>query len=146
MKKRKLSLTCGCTGEGGDPLRPELLTPEPKPPKKRNFFLKFLELQTLMFQHNAGLTDSHPYASGPVNWPFLLSGISFWTGKQEDRQQIYLIGNIAGWWVSSASLAILAGVMMADAVARRRGFYPIPEGTCHCAPLLCFSTSAGLPA
>lgn len=81
-----------------------------------------------MFQHNAGLTDSHPYASSPINWPFLISGISFWTGPQDDKQQIYLIGNPVGWWVSSASLAILAGISMADAIARRRGFYPIPEG------------------
>lgn len=83
-----------------------------------------------MFSHNAGLTDSHPYATGPVNWPFLISGISFWTGKEQNKEQIYLIGNVAGWWISSASLAILAGVFLADSVARRRGFYPIPDGVC----------------
>src|SRR5438270_7515336 len=50
-----------------------------KAPKSMSFFRKFAELQLLMLQHNAGLTASHPYASSPINWPFVISGISFWT-------------------------------------------------------------------
>lgn len=69
-----------------------------KEPKSINFFKKFAELQLLMLQHNAGLTASHPYASNPINWPFLLAGISFWT-ENKDQKQIYMVGNIVGWWI-----------------------------------------------
>jgi dolichyl-phosphate-mannose-protein mannosyltransferase len=31
----------------------------------------FGELQLLTLQRNAGFTASHPYASSPINWPFL---------------------------------------------------------------------------
>jgi len=98
----------------------------PKEPNKVNFFKKFFELQMLMLQHNAGLTASHPYASGPLNWPFLISGISFWT-ENSDQRQIYLIGNIIGWWSCTIALSVFIGVIGADLIARRRGIEPIPE-------------------
>jgi dolichyl-phosphate-mannose-protein mannosyltransferase len=91
-----------------------------------SFFRKFFELQIAMLQHNAGLTDSHPYASGPINWPFLLSGISFWTGKNEDREQVYLIGNVVGWWICVMAISVFVGVIGADQLAKRRGLTPIP--------------------
>lgn len=97
-----------------------------KEPKKMNFFKKFGELQLLMLQHNAGLTASHPYASGPFNWPFLLGGISFWT-QNEGQKQIYLIGNLIGWWACVIGLSLFIGIMGADLLARRRGVYPVPE-------------------
>ncbi|KAJ7623208.1 glycosyltransferase family 39 protein [Roridomyces roridus] len=99
---------------------------EPKKPKSMNFFRKFGELQLLMLQHNAGLTASHPYASSPINWPFLLSGISFWT-ENDSQKQIYLIGNIVGWWTCVISLSIYVGILGADLLARRRGLDPIPD-------------------
>jgi len=99
---------------------------EPKVVKKMNFFRKYAELQILALQHNAGLTASHPYASGPINWPFLLSGISFWT-KNETRQQIYMIGNLVGWWTCVVALSVFVGIVGADLLARRRGIQPIPE-------------------
>lgn len=92
-----------------------------------NFFKKFGELQLLMLQHNAGLTASHPYASSPINWPFLLSGISFWT-ENESQKQIYLIGNVVGWWTCVIALSIYVGILGADLLARRRGLDPIPDG------------------
>ncbi|KAJ7281500.1 glycosyltransferase family 39 protein [Mycena rebaudengoi] len=98
----------------------------PKEPKHMNFFKKFGELQLLMLQHNAGLTASHPYASNPINWPFLLSGISFWT-QNDDQKQIYLIGNIVGWWTCVIALSIYVGILGADLLARRRGLDPIPD-------------------
>ncbi|GAA99574.1 glycosyltransferase family 39 protein [Mixia osmundae IAM 14324] len=101
-------------------------TEVPKP-KKLSFFRKWLELQVAMLQHNAGLTDSHPYATGPINWPFLLSGISFWTSPPDDRQQIYLIGNVVGWWFSIMAMSVFVGILGADQIARRRGLYPLPE-------------------
>lgn len=82
-----------------------------------------------MVQHNAGLTASHPYASTPVNWPFLLTGISFWT-QNEDQKQIYLIGNIIGWWVCVVAVSTYVGIVGADLLARRRGYLPLDE--CEC--------------
>ncbi len=79
-----------------------------------------------MIQHNAGLTASHPYASGPFNWPFDLSGISFWT-HNTDKQQIYLIGNVASWWLCVIGMSIWVGIVGADALARRRGLEPIED-------------------
>ncbi|KZT71964.1 glycosyltransferase family 39 protein [Daedalea quercina L-15889] len=95
-----------------------------KKPKSRNFFKKFAELQLLMLQHNAGLTASHPYASSPINWPFLLSGISFWT-ENDEQKQIYLIGNIIGWWTCVVAISTYVGIIGADLIARRRGVVPI---------------------
>ncbi|KAI0343077.1 glycosyltransferase family 39 protein [Trametopsis cervina] len=89
-------------------------------PKSMNFFKKFGELQILMLQHNAGLTASHPYASAPFNWPFLVSGISFWT-QNEGQKQIYLIGNIVGWWTCVIGVSVFIGILGADLLARRRG-------------------------
>ncbi|KAI0705180.1 glycosyltransferase family 39 protein [Cytidiella melzeri] len=97
-----------------------------KEPKTMNFFRKFGELQLLMLQHNAGLTASHPYASGPFNWPFLVSGISFWT-QNEGQKQIYLIGNLAGWWTCVIGVSVFIGILGADLLARRRGVDPIPD-------------------
>jgi len=91
-----------------------------------NFFRKFAELQTLMIQHNAGLTASHPYATNPINWPFLLSGISFWT-ENDTKRQIYMIGNVVGWWTCVVSLSVFTGIVGADLLARRRGIQPIPD-------------------
>lgn len=104
--------------------------------KSMNFFRKFFELQIAMLQHNAGLTDSHPYASGPINWPFLLSGISFWTGVPEDKQQVYLIGNIVSWWLCVMALSVFVGVLGADQLAQRRGLRPIPDGSSSLLSLL----------
>jgi len=99
---------------------------EPKKVKPMNFLRKFAELQTLMIQHNSGLTASHPYATNPINWPFLLSGISFWT-QNETKRQIYMIGNVVGWWTCVISLSVFTGIVGADLLARRRGIQPIPE-------------------
>jgi dolichyl-phosphate-mannose--protein O-mannosyl transferase len=110
---------------------PDIVHPPPKQPKqvkKMNFFKKFFELQFLALAHNAGLTDSHPYASTPINWPFLLSGISFWTGKEGDREQMYMVGNVAGWWTCVMTLSVFVGIVGADLLSRQRGDSPIPDG------------------
>ncbi|KAG9224052.1 hypothetical protein CCMSSC00406_0004332 [Pleurotus cornucopiae] len=98
----------------------------PKQPKSMFFLKKFAELQLLMMQHNAGLTASHPYASGPINWPFLISGISFWT-ESESQKQIYLIGNLIGWWACVVALSSYVGILGADLLARRRDTYPLTD-------------------
>src|ERR1044071_5329259 len=102
------------------------IPPEQKEPRKLPFLLKYLELQGLMISHNSGLTKPHPYSSGPINWPFLIRGISFWTNN-DDRQQIYLLGNPFNSWLAVASMAILVGVLLADIISRRRGISPIND-------------------
>ncbi|PLW41338.1 hypothetical protein PCASD_08900 [Puccinia coronata f. sp. avenae] len=102
----------------------------PPPPKakqirKRSFLKKYLELQVLMLQHNSDLTEYHPYASPPINWPFLLNGVSFWTSHPSLRRQVYMIGNPAGWWFCVMSISVIAGIYGADQFARRRGYSPI---------------------
>jgi len=112
--------------ETGEDLRNRTGVGEAKQVKSMSFFRKFGELQLLMLQHNAGLTASHPYASNPINWPFLLNGISFWTSNEE-KQQIYLVGNPLGWWICVMGLSVFVGIVGADLMARRRNIKPIPE-------------------
>lgn len=98
----------------------ERLKKEPKRVKSVPFLKKYIELQRAMFFHNNALTSSHPYASFPVQWPFLLRGVSFWT-ENDTRQQIYFLGNPLGWWLASSLLAVFAGIIGADQLALRRG-------------------------
>ncbi|KAK7206086.1 Dolichyl-phosphate-mannose-protein mannosyltransferase-domain-containing protein [Myxozyma melibiosi] len=99
---------------------------EPKAVKHLPFLTKWLELQIAMFRHNNALTASHPYASHPPEWPFMLRGVSFWTDSNS-RSQIYLVGNPLGWWFAICCLAVLAGVLVADQLTRRRRFYILAE-------------------
>ena len=84
------------------------------------FLKKYFELQRAMFYHNNALTASHPYSSLPYQWPFLLRGVSFWT-QESTRQQIYFVGNPIGYWITSALLAVFAGIWGADQLSLRRG-------------------------
>ena len=93
---------------------------KPKQVKSMSFLKKWFELQRAMFHHNNALTSSHPYASHPIQWPFLLRGVSFWT-KNDTREQIYFLGNPLGWWLSASVLAVYAGIVLADQITRRRG-------------------------
>ncbi|KAF3928176.1 hypothetical protein AA313_de0205663 [Arthrobotrys entomopaga] len=92
----------------------------PKKVKTLPFLVKYFELQRAMFHHNNALTSSHPYASHPIQWPYLLRGVSFWT-KNDTREQIYFLGNPVGWWLASSLLAVFAGILGADQVTKRRG-------------------------
>lgn len=93
---------------------------EVRKPKSMPFLKKYFELQRAMFYHNNALTSSHPYASVPIQWPFLLRGVSFWT-ENDTRQQIYFLGNPLGWWLASSLLAVFAGIIGADQLSQRRG-------------------------
>ncbi|EDN06128.1 mannosyltransferase [Histoplasma capsulatum] len=104
----------------------ERLKKEPRPIKQLPFLVKYLELQRAMFVHNNALTSSHPYASEPFEWPFLLRGVSFWT-KNSEREQIYFLGNPIGWWLSSGLLAVFAGIVGADQLSMRRGIDALEE-------------------
>ncbi|RCH93564.1 hypothetical protein CU098_002816, partial [Rhizopus stolonifer] len=94
------------------------------------FIKKFLELQNKMISHNAGLTKPHPYQSTPITWPFMIRGVSYWS-KEDTRSQIYLTGNLFGWYLSVGGIAVFAGIMFADVIARRRGIEPIDEPVRH---------------
>ena len=111
----------------------ERLAKEPKKVKRVPFLKKYFELQRAMFFHNNALTSSHPYASQPIQWPFLLRGVSFWT-KNDTRQQIYFLGNPVGWWLASSVLAIFAGIVGADQLSQRRGVDALDQrkSLCHC--------------
>ena len=102
------------------PADSERLQKEPRKIKQLPFLKKYFELQRAMFFHNNALTSSHPYASFPISWPFLLRGVSFWT-ENDSREQIYFLGNPIGWWLASSILAVFAGVIGADQLAMRRG-------------------------
>ncbi|CEJ85746.1 Putative Mannosyltransferase pmti [[Torrubiella] hemipterigena] len=103
---------------------------EEKKVKHVPFLKKWLELQSSMFYHNNKLTSSHPYASQPYQWPFLLSGVSFWTNN-DSRQQIYFVGNPAGWWFASALIAVFVGLIAADQVSLRRDVDALSHRKCH---------------
>ncbi|KAL8791020.1 MAG: hypothetical protein Q9195_006094 [Heterodermia aff. obscurata] len=98
----------------------ERLIKEPKKVKHIPFLKKYFELQRAIFFHNNALTSSHPYASQPIQWPFLLRGVSFWT-HNDTKQQIYFLGNPLGWWITSSLLAVFAGIIGADQLSQRRG-------------------------
>ncbi|KAG6988853.1 hypothetical protein G7Y79_00069g096450 [Physcia stellaris] len=102
------------------PAGSERLIKEPKKIKHVPFLKKYFELQRAIFFHNNALTSSHPYASQPVQWPFLLRGVSFWT-QNDTKQQIYFLGNPIGWWIASSLLAVFAGIIGADQLSLRRG-------------------------
>lgn len=102
------------------------LVKEPRKVKHMPFLKKYLELQAAMFYHNNALTASHPYASEPFQWPFLLRGVSFWT-KNDTREQIYFLGNPVGWWIAGSILAVFAGIIGADQLSLRRGVDALEE-------------------
>ncbi|BFZ62273.1 Dolichyl-phosphate-mannose--protein mannosyltransferase 4 [Saitoella coloradoensis] len=109
------------------PAEAERLATEPKKEVKTVPFLKkWWELQTAMIRHNNALTSEHPYASWPGSWPFLSRGVSFWT-KDATREQIYLLGNPVGWIIASSTLAVYAGIALAQALTERRGVKVLSE-------------------
>jgi dolichyl-phosphate-mannose--protein O-mannosyl transferase len=69
--------------------------------KPASTFLKFLELNTVMYTANANLKAAHSYGSQWYTWPFLLRPIYYWFGAGEGNQssRIYLQGNPFIWWL-----------------------------------------------
>ena len=111
------------------------LKKEPRKIKHVPFLKKYFELQRAIFFHNNALTSSHPYASQPIQWPFLLRGVSFWT-QNDTRKQIYFLGNPVGWWIASSLLAVFAGIVGADQLSQRRGVDSLDERKFFVSPLL----------
>ncbi|ODV80702.1 glycosyltransferase family 39 protein [Suhomyces tanzawaensis NRRL Y-17324] len=90
------------------------------------FLKKWWELQFLMFHHNNVLTSEHPFASQPDSWPLALSGVSFWNDNDE-KKQIFFVGNVVGFWLEVCFLAIYLGLLLADQVTRRRNLYLVND-------------------
>jgi len=96
-----------------------------------SFITKFIELQSAMIKHNAGLTKSHPYQSGPETWPFVLRGISFWQGKDQGadyKGQIYLLGNPLIWWTAGLSILLFMAIWLVDVICRKRNYFIMSDG------------------
>ncbi|KAF9785180.1 glycosyltransferase family 39 protein [Thelephora terrestris] len=117
-------------GDQFDELDERLGNQRDRKPKSMNFFSKFIQLQDLMFAHNAGLTASHPYASSPNSWPFAKKGISFWT-ENETHKQIYLVGNLVGWWTSAGAVFLIFGIFPASIFAERRNIPVLSDSVTH---------------
>ncbi|GAB7365888.1 hypothetical protein MBLNU230_g7218t1 [Neophaeotheca triangularis] len=112
----------------GIPADSERVAKKERKVQRLPFMRKWTELQRAMFIHNNALTSSHPYASQPIQWPFLLRGVSFWT-HNDTRQQIYFLGNPIGWWLAASILAVFAGVLLADQLSMRRGVDALDKRT-----------------
>lgn len=100
------------------------ITPD-APITKRSFIRNYIELQNIMFKSNNNLKSVHPYQSTPISWPFMVRGISFWTDKGENQEpdksaQIYLVGNIPGWYIELAGLFLFGALLLIDHVALLR--------------------------
>jgi dolichyl-phosphate-mannose-protein mannosyltransferase len=119
LPPRPVLLVLNATFVELDELDERLGNQKDRKPKSMNFFSKFIQLQDLMFAHNAGLTASHPYASSPSSWPFAKKGISFWT-QNEGHKQIYLVGNLVGWWTAAGAVFLIFGIFPASIFAERR--------------------------
>ncbi|EPQ25682.1 uncharacterized protein PFL1_06754 [Pseudozyma flocculosa PF-1] len=83
-----------------------------------SFLERFWELQKVMWETNAGLTERHVYDSRPQSWPLLRRGINFWT---KDHRQIYLVGNPLVWWASTASILAYLAVRALLMLRAKRG-------------------------
>lgn len=88
--------------------------------KSLSFFRKWVELQMVMLEENNLLPRGHPYESRPHQWPLSSGGVAFWC-SDENRQQIYFLGNLPGWWIATGSLAGFVSVVVIDQLCRARG-------------------------
>ena len=100
--------------------------PPPRPLQTLPFLDKFAELQASMLEQNNRLTQTHPYSSRPIMWPFLLQGVSYWSTDNE-RRQIFFIGNPATWWGGIVAISVFAMLFLTDLLLRRRGIFQIPH-------------------
>ncbi|KAF9581910.1 hypothetical protein BGW38_000903 [Lunasporangiospora selenospora] len=83
------------------------------------FLKKFLELNKVMWNVNAGLTATHPYDSRPSSWIWLRRGISFWS---QESKHVYLIGNWFTWYMSSFSVVLYALIRILLVFRDKRGY------------------------
>lgn len=84
-----------------------------------SFLSKFVEQQRLMLEHNARLTDEHPFQSNPITWPFVLRGVSYWSDKKA-LKQVYLLPNIFGWYLTNLALMGYVALMIMELLCHQR--------------------------
>lgn len=96
--------------------------------KPMPFLNKWYELQMAMFEQNNKLSAEHPAASQPQSWPTTMRGVSFWTDK-EKKAQIYMIGNMVGFWLEVITIVVYLGVILADLCTRQRSYYVLNKIT-----------------
>ncbi|CEH17793.1 glycosyltransferase family 39 protein [Ceraceosorus bombacis] len=83
-----------------------------------SFWARFKELQRVMWETNAGLTERHAYDSRPSTWPTLRRGINFWA---KDHRQIYLIGNPLVWYGALVAILVYLGARAVLMLRAKRG-------------------------
>ncbi|SNX87938.1 related to dolichyl-phosphate-mannose-protein mannosyltransferase [Melanopsichium pennsylvanicum] len=93
--------------------------------RRPSFLDRFWELQNVMWETNAGLTERHAYDSRPQTWPLLKRGINFWT---KDHRQIYLIGNPIVWWSSFFSILAYLSSRAFMMLRAQRGYGDLKDG------------------
>ncbi len=72
-----------------------------------HFWTDFVQLQTTMFQANAGLGATHHDASPGWSWPLMLTPLFYWSQGQD---ALYFLGNPVVWW--GMSLLFLVAVVV----------------------------------
>ncbi|KAI8084503.1 Dolichyl-phosphate-mannose-protein mannosyltransferase-domain-containing protein [Halteromyces radiatus] len=87
--------------------------------KKLSFWKKYKELQLKMLKQRM---ESHPDESRPSVWPLAMVGTVYW-GNDESRSQIYMTGNVAGWWLSTASILLVSMIFVILAITGKRDIY-----------------------
>ncbi|MBU2109489.1 phospholipid carrier-dependent glycosyltransferase [Patescibacteria group bacterium] len=81
--------------------------------REKPFVQKFYELNEKMFKYNKSIATQHPYQSKWSQWPFNKKPVFYWQETPidpEHKQEIWLKGNTAVWYLGTASIII--GVLM----------------------------------
>ncbi|XP_063977275.1 protein O-mannosyltransferase 1 [Diachasmimorpha longicaudata] len=106
----------------------ELLNAEMIPLKatKLSFWQKFVELQIKMLFGGQENQNSHMYASGPLEWPFMTRGIAYWVAT-DTNAQIHLLGNVIVWYSGTFAVSVYTAVLLVYLMRRRRCCFDIGE-------------------
>ncbi|KAI7890139.1 glycosyltransferase [Mucor mucedo] len=103
------------------------LAKDKKQVQSMSFLSKFYEYQKQMIVQNSQLVGAHPYQSGPLSWPLMTRGVNYWT-DMETRNQIYMTGNVAGWWGGLVCIGLFIMMIVSDQGLAKRG-YPLMRTT-----------------
>ncbi|KAJ1344456.1 hypothetical protein BSLG_001016 [Batrachochytrium salamandrivorans] len=92
---------------------------------KSSFRRDFIDLNVAMWSSNNALTpdaDKEPdqLVSQPYHWPFMIRGLRM-CGWADADIKFYLLGNPFVWWGSTASLMLLATLVVVYIIRWRRG-------------------------
>jgi dolichyl-phosphate-mannose-protein mannosyltransferase len=87
-----------------------------------NMLQKFMDTNSQMFFSNKHLRSTHPYSSKWYTWPLLYRPIHYWTNSESTgvKSSIYLIGNIAVWWLSASAVLIAILKFILDSWKRKK--------------------------